>query len=632
MRSQSFSFRARTALVAAIAACCLVFVPSANAAWLATPYAPNGPGSQFQDPSLAILPDQSFAFLYNTSNGGNTTWRQTISAAGTPTTPVAVNEPDGAYDNKVFAAPDGSQNITYRTANGTNSFSWVHVSPTGVIGSSSYLGADTGGQQSSVADSNGTITTVWPGASGGISYVRIAANGTGSGLLTLQGSSPSRYPSIAADGNGNTYVAWSELDPDTEAVLVRVLAIDADGDVSSPKTVATVGSGYDAAFPLGIASSPDGDLLIGLRAQVTVPSGGGGPPQSHIYAWSIRVRAGESSGAVASLPGYPDVSPGELIPTIGNGGRGTMFLPARSPGVSNPALVALPITASGAAGTEIPIASDIGGGQFLVAAADSAGTATVVWVDDFVTDTASAVRLPLGSTSVTPTNLFPGHKPRDLQITTTKYGDVAVSATLDFYGPATPSIGLQYWSNPPSCEAVSAATGAGTTVSIPLKCTSRSAATDFSILSSPANGSVSVDGAGVASYTPNAGFSGVDKFNYTAENPNGLSPGGTVTVTVAAPAIVPISPLLPILPAKKSAKFPKGKIKANKKVKVTLTGVDPGKKLSISWKLKKKTAKGGAISTTGGYATFKSPKKKAKYKVTIKLGAETLFTGTVKVT
>jgi hypothetical protein len=30
------------------------------------------------------------------------------------------------------------------------------------------------------------------------------------------------------------------------------------------------------------------------------------------------------------------------------------------------------------------------------------------------------------------------------------------------------------------------------------------------------------------------------------------------------------------------------------------------------------------------YATFKSPKKQGKYKVTIKLGSETLFSGTVK--
>jgi hypothetical protein len=240
---------------------------------------------------------------------------------------------------------------------------------------------------------------------------------------------------------------------------------------------------------------------------------------------------------------------------------------------------------------------------------------------------ALAARVPLGATSVTPVSLFPDHASRDLQIDITKYGDVAITAVLDNYGPAAPSAGLQYWKNPPACEGASISTATGVAGSALLKCTSRDATTDLAVKSPPANGVASIAGGGTVTYTPNAGFAGVDSFTYSAKNANGESPGSLVTVKVVGAA----APVIPILPVKKSAKFPKGKIKANKKVKVKLTGVSAGQKITIAWKLKKKTAKGGGISTAGNFVTFKAPKKKGKYKVTVKLGTEVLFKGTVRV-
>jgi hypothetical protein len=301
-----------------------------------------------------------------------------------------------------------------------------------------------------------------------------------------------------------------------------------------------------------------------------------------------------------------------------------MFIAEYDPTTTHSFLIARPISGSGTAGAAIPISDDVGTAQFVVAAADAAGTATVAWTDDLETDTALVARLPFGATSVTPTPLFPGHETRSLQLATTKFGDVAITGTLDYYG-ATTSAGLQYWKNPPACEAASASTGFGASVGISLKCASRNTPSSFDIQTAPAHGTASVSAAGAASYTPAAGFSGTDSFTYTATNANGVSPGSTVTVDVAA------APVPPIVKIKKSAKFPKGKIKANRKIKVALTGVDPGKKITIAWRLKKKTAKGGAISTDRSYVTFKSPKKKGKYKVTIKLGSEVLFSGRVKV-
>ena len=71
----------------------------------------------------------------------------------------------------------------------------------------------------------------------------------------------------------------------------------------------------------------------------------------------------------------------------------------------------------------------------------------------------------------------------------------------------------------------------------------------FSIVDQPANGSVNIEmasvdfGAGslsspVFTYTPNAGFAGLDSFNYTATNDNGVV-GNTATVTIAIPTQIP---------------------------------------------------------------------------------------------
>jgi hypothetical protein len=71
----------------------------------------------------------------------------------------------------------------------------------------------------------------------------------------------------------------------------------------------------------------------------------------------------------------------------------------------------------------------------------------------------------------------------------------------------------------------------------------------FSIVDQPANGSVTIEmanvdfGAGtlsnpVFSYSPNAGFAGVDTFTYTATNDNGIV-GNTATITITVPTQIP---------------------------------------------------------------------------------------------
>lgn len=72
----------------------------------------------------------------------------------------------------------------------------------------------------------------------------------------------------------------------------------------------------------------------------------------------------------------------------------------------------------------------------------------------------------------------------------------------------------------------------------------------FSVVDQPSNGSVNIEmysvdfGAGslsnpVFTYTPNAGFAGVDTFTYTATNDDGIV-GNTATVTINIPSQIPI--------------------------------------------------------------------------------------------
>jgi HD domain/Bacterial Ig domain len=58
--------------------------------------------------------------------------------------------------------------------------------------------------------------------------------------------------------------------------------------------------------------------------------------------------------------------------------------------------------------------------------------------------------------------------------------------------------------------------------------------------SPPADGSVTLNADGTFVYTPNAGFSGTDTFDYTVTNALGLSATATVTITISSP-VVPTS-------------------------------------------------------------------------------------------
>jgi hypothetical protein len=89
----------------------------------------------------------------------------------------------------------------------------------------------------------------------------------------------------------------------------------------------------------------------------------------------------------------------------------------------------------------------------------------------------------------------------------------------------------------PECEDVAVSTTPGTAVTVPLTCTDENGNTlTLSIASGPASGTLGSinQSAGTVSYTPNAGFTGTDSFDFRASDGAASSDDATATITVAA--------------------------------------------------------------------------------------------------
>ncbi len=107
---------------------------------------------------------------------------------------------------------------------------------------------------------------------------------------------------------------------------------------------------------------------------------------------------------------------------------------------------------------------------------------------------------------------------------------------------ATVTVRVEPGNAPPTVETLALST----TVDTPIAFDPRDAATDpdgdplrLEGIGMPAAGRVAVDGEGILTYTPDAGFTGEDSFTYTLGDGRGGSATGMVTVTVTRPNTAP---------------------------------------------------------------------------------------------
>ena len=101
----------------------------------------------------------------------------------------------------------------------------------------------------------------------------------------------------------------------------------------------------------------------------------------------------------------------------------------------------------------------------------------------------------------------------------------------------------------PTARADADSTDTGTAVTLPVLANDTDPNNDLPTVISytaPANGTVVVNPNGTLTYTPAAGFSGLDSFSYTMEDPSHASATATVTITVrdAAPIAVDDNPVV----------------------------------------------------------------------------------------
>lgn len=611
MSIQSFPRPARLLLFAALTVCSFSFASTASAAWLATPYQAPTSG-QLNGSSVTINPDQSFGVIWGNNNGDINYGAITAAGVASPAVPVGTGNALG-----IHSRPDGGNTVFWR-GNGPDDTNFVSVGPTGTVNAAAGIGTgNMNGSPISAVDSNGVTTVVWQlSGSDTFGYARISASGVASAadILTVPASNGS--PALATDDHGNTYFGWTELGfGDTR---VRLRTIDPDGVVSAPRTAAEIGSGYTYSGTLRMTASANGDLLFGVRPIMETPSFP--MPIYAIYPWAVYLPAGAVSGVATSL-GNASVNNQYIAPTLAGDGSGQLFVSNYVAAASALEVLKYPVSASGVLGPPTTVVAAANASREPQAVSDNGGTATLVYHD--ASDTVFGVRIPMLDAAGTPADLFPGHTAWESFLTSDRYGNVAVSAQAD----NRMNLLINYMANPPACTPSGASTAYGAPVALTFSCKSRDAIM-YSLNSLPAHGSATVAANGSALYTPAVGFSGTDTFSFVANNAAGASPAIAVTVKVGAAPITSANPVTPVTP---SAKFPKGKIKAGKKVKLSLTAVVPGSSVKIVWKLKKKSTKGSAISTKAGIVTFKAPKKKGKYSVTVSSGSTTLFRGKVKV-
>ncbi|WP_158225402.1 putative Ig domain-containing protein [Rhizobium sp. 11515TR] len=114
--------------------------------------------------------------------------------------------------------------------------------------------------------------------------------------------------------------------------------------------------------------------------------------------------------------------------------------------------------------------------------------------------------------------------------------NVVVTATAAVSGSASATYTLKI-NNPPIANAVARSVAANSSANPIALSISGGAADSVAVATQAAHGTASVSGMTVT-YTPIAGYSGVDSFTYTATNADGTSDPATVTITVTPPTLV----------------------------------------------------------------------------------------------
>jgi hypothetical protein len=294
---------------------------------------------------------------------------------------------------------------------------------------------------------------------------------------------------------GRTYTLW-------------VTASDTTGNVSGPSDTLLI------SVPLALADAAS--TLAGTAVSITVLANDSGS--------SLRITTvTQGANGTVTIQG-----PTTVIYTPAAGFVGTdgfTYTITNSQGVSATATVTVTVT------SPPPLA---------IADAAVTPAGTPVTLDVLVNDSDPLGYYPLRITAVTPgANGTVTYVPGAPTVTyTPKAGFVGTdgftySITNSQGVSATATVTVTVTSPPPLAIADAAATPAGIPVTLTVLANDSGSSLSITAVTPGANGTVT-KGAGTVTYTPQAGFVGMDSFTYTITNSQGVSTTATVTITVFA--------------------------------------------------------------------------------------------------
>ncbi|WP_081609260.1 putative Ig domain-containing protein [Pseudomonas sp. CBZ-4] len=475
--------------------------------------------------------------------------------SGTPSVPgaynftVTVTDTYGAtagraYSGTVSAGPPiaAPLNITVAANSSANAVALI------INGGTATSVAVTSAASHGTATASGTSITYspTPGYHGTDSFTYTATNGSGTSspaTVTVTVAAPTISISPLSLPNATIDTAYSQT-------------ISSSGSLAPYSYAISSGS-----LPAGLSLSPAGALsgtpTVSGNFNFTVTASDAGTPVStgaRAYSFTVNAVPPVAGAVSATVAANSSANP---ITLNLSGGAATSVAVASAPSHGT-------ATASGTAITYTPTAGYSGADSFTYTATNSSGTsspATVTVTIGAPTIGISPTVLSATTASVpftTSLSASGGNAPYTYSITS---GSVPSGLALN---PATGSLsGIPSAAGPytftvtatdansatgsrsysgtvqvaqPVAGALSATVAANSSANPITLNLSGGAATSVAVASAPSHGTATASGTGIT-YTPAAGYSGVDSFTYTATNSSGTSSPAPVAITISAPSI-----------------------------------------------------------------------------------------------
>ncbi|MHC5797936.1 Ig-like domain-containing protein [Lacisediminihabitans sp. FW035] len=542
----------------------------------------------------------TYGYTITDGNGSSSSTTVTVTVLPVAAGDSATTNANTAITNSTLTANDAGTGLTVTAVgsatNGTvalNGGSPVFTPATGFSGTASYAYTATDGSGKTTA---ATVTvTVLPVAAGdsattnantAITNSTLTANDAGTGLtvtavgsatngtVALNGGSPIFTPATGFSGTaGYGYTATDGSGKSTSAtVTVTVLPIAAadarttnanTAITSSDLTVNDAGTGLTVT---AVSGPVNGTVALNGGSPIFTPATGFSGTAS--YGYTATDGNGKTSSATVTITVLP-VAVADAKTTTANTAVGLSTLTANDAGsaltvtaVSSPVNGAVAL--NGGSPIFTPTVGFSGAASFVYTAKDSSGQSTSATVTITVLPTASGDSASTGvNTPVTipGTALVANDAGTGLTVTSVGpavNGSVTLNAGNPRFTPVAGFSGVATFGYT-ATDAAGATTSATVTVTVAPGAGNDSATTvvDVTVIipaadllandsgtgltvtavSTPVNGTVSLDASGAVVFVPTANFSGPASFRYTATDSLGTTTVATVAVTVLPKAV-----------------------------------------------------------------------------------------------